>query len=90
MSNKLDMSLDDLIKSSAKKKPAGQGAKKAAKQQPQKAKQGAKQLLQPQKGKTGAQQQQKRGVQVGLKAKGGIAKPGAKAGVVKPLTGKVR
>lgn len=87
MANKLDMSLEDLIKKSGRTKPAA-GKQAAGKPGAQKKQQAGKPGAQ-QAGKSGAQHkgagargvvklaagQQKKGVQ--LKAKGGVAKPGA-------------
>jgi hypothetical protein len=81
MANKLDMSLDDLIKKTGRPKPtAGKqaGGKPGAQKKQQAGKPG-----QQQKGAGGkgvakpALGQQKKGAGMQLKAKGGVAKPGA-------------
>jgi hypothetical protein len=81
MANKLDMSLDDLIKKTGRTKPAGKQAD--GKPGAQKKQQAGKPGMQQQKGAGGkgaakpAAGQQKKGAGVQLKAKGGVAKPGA-------------
>uniref|UniRef100_A0A383V5I3 RRM domain-containing protein n=1 Tax=Tetradesmus obliquus TaxID=3088 RepID=A0A383V5I3_TETOB len=80
MSNKLDMSLDDLIKKSGRTKPAGKqaGGKPGAQKKQQAGKPGTQQKGAGGKGAAKpAVGQQKKGTGVQLKPKGGVAKPGA-------------
>jgi hypothetical protein len=81
MSNKLDMSLDDLIKKTGRPKPAAgkqAGGKPGAQKKQQAGKPGAQQKGAGGKGVAKpVAGQQKKGPGVQLKAKGGVAKPGA-------------
>jgi hypothetical protein len=81
MANKLDMSLDDLIKKTGRPKPAAgkqAGGKPGAQRKQQAGKPGQQQKGAGAKGAAKpAVGQQKKGAGVQLKAKGGVAKPGA-------------